>query len=386
MHGCCFVHGKPALRRGVTDRSYRRLSPTDFRLKRSPLLSIWTPLSNSHLRANKTMNHPLLNLTRPSRLLLGLLFSSTLGFAANPIITEVHTADPAALVYGDTVYLYAGHDEAPPNENRYVMKDWLCFSSKDMVNWTAHGSPLAVTDFKWAAHDAWAGQVINREGKFYWYVPMWLNEPSGFSIGVAVSDSPTGPFKDALGHALITSDRTPNPVNPEGVTVTWDDIDPSVFIDDDGQAYLFWGNTRLYWVRLKANMIETEGEIQTLALPRYTEAPWVHKQGSLYYLSYATGFPERTAYATADKITGPWTYRGVIMELAGNCNTNHQAIIEFKGKSYYVYHNGGTLTGGSFRRSVCVDKLEYNADGTIRRIIPTEEGVEAVSTAVPATH
>ena len=178
-----------------------------------------------------------------------------------------------------------------------------------------------------------------------------------------------------FGFAERPFDLTPNPKNPEGREVTWDDIDPAVFIDDDGQAYLFWGNTNLYWAKLKASMTELDGPIQKIELPRYTEAPWVHKRGNLYYLSYAYGFPERTAYATAEKITGPWTFRGVIMELAGNCNTNHQAIIEFKGRSYIIYHNGGLLTGGSHRRSVCVDYLDYNPDGTIKRVLPTEQSV-----------
>src|ERR1041384_3066108 len=107
--------------------------------------------------------------------------------ATNPIITEVHTADPAALVHGDTVYIYTGHDEAAEKHPGYVMKEWLCFSSKDMVNWTAHPSPLSLKDFKWAVRDAWAGQAIERDGKFFWYVPMWMDNPRGFAIGVAVS-------------------------------------------------------------------------------------------------------------------------------------------------------------------------------------------------------
>lgn len=290
--------------------------------------------------------------------------------AANPIITDVHTADPAALVHNGTVYIYTGHDEAPEKEHRYVMNDWLVFSSTDMKTWQAHPSPLSVKDFAWAKDSAWAGQVIERGGKFYWYVPMGHGTIHGFAIGVAVSDSPLGPFKDARGSALITNDMTTD------VTISWDDIDPSVYIDDDGQAYLFWGNQRCRYIKLKANMVETEGPIMTVDLPNYTEAPWIHKQAGTYYLSYAYGFPERTAYATAEKITGPWKYRGILTELAGNCNTNHQAIIEFKGQWYFVYHNGGTLTGGSFRRSTCIDYLYHNPDGTIRRVEQTTEGLD----------
>ena len=114
---------------------------------------------------------------------LGALAVPSAAFAANPIITDTFTADPAALVHDGTVYLYTGHDEAPEKHIGYVMKDWLCYSSTDMVNWTAHGSPLAVKDFAWASANAYAGQVIERDGKFYWYAPVWMDQPRGFAIG-----------------------------------------------------------------------------------------------------------------------------------------------------------------------------------------------------------
>jgi beta-xylosidase len=300
--------------------------------------------------------------------------------AANPIITDLLTADPAAMVYDGTVYLYTGHDEAPDRTSRYVMKDWLCFSSTDMVNWNPRGAPLAVSDFAWAKSDAWAGQVIERDGKFFWYAPVSHATIHGFAIGVAVADNPAGPFKDARGSAIITNDMTTDALDAAGHAISWDDIDPTVFIDDDGQAYLFWGNTKCRYLKLKANMIEADGPIVPVeGLPHFTEAPWIHKHNGLYYLSYAYGFPEKTAYATAQKITGPWTFRGVIKQLAGNCNTNHQAIIEFKGRSYFIYHNGGTPQGGSFRRSVCIEYLDYNPDGTIKPIVETSEGVGAAA-------
>lgn len=303
--------------------------------------------------------------------------------AGNPIITDVCTADPAALVSNDTVYLYTGHDEATAERPGYVMNDWLCFSSTDMVNWKSEGSPLSLDAFPWAKANAWAAHTIEREAIFYWYVSVWRGEGEGFAIGVATSDSPTGPFKDALGKALVSSEMTPDPFNPEGRRVTWDDIDPAVFIDEDGQVYLFWGNTNLYWAKLKANMIELDGEIHRIQLPRFTEAPWVHKKGDLYYLTYASGFPERTAYATATSVVGPWEYRGLIKGLAGNCNTNHQSIIEFKGRDYFIYHNGGLLDGGSWRRSVCIDYLHYNQDGTIQRVLPTQKGVSSANKPLP---
>ena len=289
----------------------------------------------------------------------------------NPIITDVFTADPAAIVHNDTVYLYAGHDEAPNDFNFYRMNEWLVFSSTNLIDWEPHPVPLKVSDFDWAKADAWAAQVIERDGKFYWYVTVEHGTIPGKSIGVAVSDSPVGPFKDALGKALITNDMT------KATDISWDDIDPTVFIDDDGQAYLFWGNTACYYAKLKDNMVELDGDIKTIDLPNFTEAPYVHKKGDWYYLSYAYQFPEKTAYAMSKSLEGPWEYKGILNELAGNSNTNHQAILEYKNKDYFIYHTGGIQpNGGSFRRSVCIDKLIYNEDGTLKRVVMTSEGIQ----------
>lgn len=290
----------------------------------------------------------------------------------NPIIRHKYTADPAALVHKGKVYLYAGHDEAPNGREGYVMNEWLVFSSTDLVNWTEHPVPLKPKDFAWAQGEAWASQVIERKGKFYWYATVEHGTIRGKSIGVAVADKPEGPFVDAIGAALITNDMTKH------TQINWDDIDPAVFIDDDGQAYLFWGNTVLHYAKLKENMIELDGPIQTIQLPHFTEAPWVHKRKGWYYLSYAYQFPEKTAYARSRSINGPWQYMGILNELAGNSNTNHQAIIEYKGKSYFFYHTGGLQPhGGSFRRSVCIDELKYNRGGSIKRVVMTTEGVQA---------
>ena len=291
----------------------------------------------------------------------------------NPVIRYKYSADPAAMVYKNTVYLYTGHDVAPVKQNRYEMHDWLCFSTTDMQHWTEHPSPLNVKDFAWAKDDAWASQVIERNGKFYWYVAITHKDIHGKVIGVAVADKPIGPFKDAIGAALITNDMT------TGTAISWDDIDPTVFIDNKGQAYLFWGNTILNYVKLKENMIEMDGPIKTIKLPNFTEAPYIHKHNGWYYLSYAYEFPEKIAYAMSRNIEGPWEYKGILNEIAGNSNTNHQSIIEFKGNSYFIYHNGAlTPDAGSFHRSVCIDQLYYNKDGTIKRIVMTSEGVKPV--------
>jgi beta-xylosidase len=302
--------------------------------------------------------------------LCGLFVAAVpLAKAANPAIMEPLTADPAALVHDGKVYLYTGHDEAAEKHHGYVMKKWLVFSSTDMVTWTEHPSPMNITDFPWAKENAWAGHVVEKGGKFYWYVPVSRGGKEGFAIGVAVADNPLGPFKDARGSALIVNEMTTD------VPIGWDDIDPAAFIDDNGQAYLFWGNQRCRYVKLKPNMTEFEGEIVKVDLPNFTEAPYIHKKGDTYYLTYATGFPEKVAYATSKKITGPWEYRGLLAELAGNSNTIHQSIITYKGRDYFIYHNGGTPLGGSFRRSVCIDYLYYNPDGTLKRVVQTSEGV-----------
>lgn len=307
---------------------------------------------------------------------VSVLFANTndsLPKEGNPIIKDKFTADPAALVYKDTVFLYTGHDVAPKGRANYEMHEWLCYSSTDMVTWKEHPSPLNVKAFTWAKDDAWASQVIEKDGKFYWYVAISHGAIHGKAIGVAVSNSPTGPFTDAIGKALITNDMTTD------TKISWDDIDPSVFIDNDGQAYLFWGNTICYYAKLKPNMTELDGPINKISLPNFTEAPWVHKRKGWYYLSYSYQFPEKTVYAMSKSITGPWQFKGIINELAGNSNTNHHAIIDFKGRSYFVYHTGALAAdAGSFHRSVCIDDLYYNKDGTIKRIIMTTEGVKAV--------
>jgi len=291
--------------------------------------------------------------------------------SGNPIVSYKYLGDPAALVHDGTLYIYAGHDECPPPGQYYLMNEWCILSTTDMKTFTEHAYTLKAKDFKWAKGEAWASQVIERNGKFYWYVTVEHATIPGKSIGVAVGDSPLGPFKDARGSALITNDMT-----TEYTSIRWDDIDPTVYIDGDGQAYLFWGNTQCYYAKLKENMIELDGPIMPVQLPRFTEAPWIHKHNGWYYLSFASEFPEKICYAMSRNINGPWEYKGILNEIAGNSNTNHQAIIDFKGQSYFIYHNGSINPDGcGFRRAVCIDRLFYNEDGTIKRIQMTTEGV-----------
>ena len=298
-------------------------------------------------------------------------------FAQNPIIQTVYTADPAPMVYKDTVYLFTGHDE--DHSTFFTMNDWRCYSTTDMVNWTDHGSPLSYKTFSWSKGDAWAGQCIFRNGKFYYYTPVKKTDGKGFGLGIAVSASPTGPFVDAIGHSLTPGD--------------WGDIDPTVFIDTDGQAYLYWGNPALKYVKLNEDMISYSGEIVTVsfadggfgklsggAKPRsqYVEGPWFYKRNNLYYMIYpAGGVPEHLAYSTSKGPTGPWTYQDTIMPVIGKGGafTNHPGLIDYKGKSYLFYHNGDLPGGGGFERSVCVAAFKYNEDGTIPRIIHSAAGI-----------
>lgn len=314
-----------------------------------------------------------------ARLLPALALATVVGggraIAANPLITDVYTADPAALVHDGRVYLYTGHDEAAAGTTTYVMRDWLCYSSADMVNWRAEGSPLSLAAFSWARQDAWAGHVVERDGKFYYYVPMSHRAINGFAIGVAVADQPTGPFVDARGSALITNDMTAN-----GAGITWDDIDPAVFIDDDGQAYLYFGNPELWYVKLNRDMISYSGEImQEPTKPaNYQEGPWFYKHGGHYYMAYAsTCCPEGIGYAMSDSPTGPWKYQGHIVKPDPRSTGNHPGIVDYKGGSYvfgFNYKLNFAATDKHHeRRSICVERFAYNPDGTIHELPWWEE-------------
>jgi hypothetical protein len=290
----------------------------------------------------------------------------------NPIIRHKYTADPTALVHQNTLYLYTGHDEAPVGTEKYIMNDWLCFSSSNLTDWKEHPVPLKATDFAWANGKAYASKVIEHKGRFLWYVAVNHATISGSSIGVAESKSPVGPFVDARGSALITLDMLPSKTNELA------NLDPTVFIDDDSQAWIFWGNKICHYAKLKANFIELDGPIRTLDIPGFEEGAHLHKRKGWYYLSYGYQMPERVAYAMSKNIDGPWEFKGILNEIAGNCETNRPAIIEFKSKSYFIYHNGGLPNGGSHRRSVCIDYLYYNTDDTMKRVIMTSEGVHPV--------
>lgn len=306
--------------------------------------------------------------------------------AANPIITSVYTADPAPLVVGNTLYVYAGRDEAPTGTDNFVMREWRVLSSTDAATWTDHGAKANIGTFPWAGADAWASEVEAKNGKYYWYISVNGNGAGWMDIGVAVGDSPLGPFRDAKGGPLI-SDGTPN---SSGLN-----IDPTVFTDDDGQSYIYWGG---YWgaraAKLKPNMIELDGAVVTpQGLANFWEAPWMFKRNGLYYLMYAANDTNGCVtdsnyacqrYATATSPLGPWTHRGVVLDRVSS-TTNHAGVVQFNGQWYIVYHNANAPGGGNFRRSVAVDLLHFNADGTMRKVTQTTTGPPPNPGADPGT-
>ena len=299
---------------------------------------------------------------------------------SNPIIRDKFTADPAPMVDGERLYLYVGHDEAQRDE-MFNMKEWLVYSTTDMRHWTDHGPIMKVSDFKWAKKDAWAAQAIRKNGRYWFYAAVEHDQTHpGKAIAVAVSDKPTGPFVDAKGSALITNQMT-----PKG-THSWEDIDPTVFTDDDGTTWIAWGNRQAYIAKLKSNMIELDGSIREITPPHFEEGPWLHKRGKFYYLTYAsldraTHRDERISYATATSLDGPWTYRGELTGSGKYSFTIHPGIAQYKGDGYIFLHNAslaiGDLNGAIGRRAVTVERLEYNPDGTLKPVVQTEVGITA---------
>ncbi len=324
--------------------------------------------------------------------------------AQNPIVQTWFTSDPAPLVHDGTMYVYTGHDE--DGADFFWMQEWRVYSSQDMVNWTDHGSPLALESFSWADDRAWASQCVERDGKFYWYICAHSKLSKGMAIGVAVGDSPTGPFRDAIGKPLFENG-------------SWDHIDPTVMIDDDGQAWLMWGNPRVYYLKLNRDMVSVDGELGMLPMTEeafgspmmrerekgksykdsYVEGPWLMKaplpsiqkgkkalspKGQYYLLYAAGGVPEHISYSKAPSPVGPWSYVGEIMPLSEtNSFTNHCGVADYQGHHYFFYHTGKLPKGGGFGRSVAVEEFQYNADGSFPTILPTDEGVAPVATFNP---
>ncbi|MDP4208877.1 MAG: family 43 glycosylhydrolase [Bacteroidota bacterium] len=295
-------------------------------------------------------------------------------FAQNPIITNQFSADPSAHVFGDRVYLYPSHDIlgklGQGRPNWFCMEDYHVFSSDNLTEWTDHGVIVSQGKVNWVnptGFSMWAPDCAYKNGKYYFYFPAPAKDTTygkGFSIGVAVSDSPYGPF---------TPESKPIQ-NVHG-------IDPCTFVDKDGQAYLYWAQGNIYVAKLKDNMTELASEPQVIAnLPEkgLKEGPFLFERNGVYYLTYphVQNKTECLEYSMSNSPMGPFKVSGVVMdESPTGCWTNHQSFINFKGQWYLFYHSNDLSPKFDKNRSVRIDSLFFNADGTIRKVIPTLRGV-----------
>jgi len=309
-----------------------------------------------------------------------LLFGGLISFltheakSQNPLIVNQFTADPSARVFGNTMYVYPSHDIlASPGHGRigwFCMADYHVFSSVNLTDWKDHGVILSQQKVPWAdsaAYSMWAPDCIYRNGKYFFYFPTIAKgqgKGKGFTIGVAVATKPYGPF-------------IPQQEPIKGVH----GIDPNVFIDKDGQAYLYWAQGAIYAAKLKDNMLELATEPQILSdLPNkgLKEGPYLFERKGIYYLTYphVENKIERLEYAVANNPLGPFKFKGVIMdESTSECWTNHQSIVEFKKQWYLFYHDNDLSPHFDKNRSIRADSLFFNQDGTIREVIPTLRGI-----------
>jgi hypothetical protein len=294
--------------------------------------------------------------------------------AQNPIITNQYTADPTARVFNGKVYLYPSHDIlATPGHGRpgwFCMEDYHVFSSPDLVHWADRGVIVSQDKAPWVKPDSysmWAPECVYRNGKYYFYFPSTPRDSGygrGFTIGVAVGDKPEGPF--------VPEDEPIKGVHG---------IDPNVFIDKDGQAYLYWAQGNIYAAKLKANMLELASEpviVQGLPTKGLKEGPFLFERKGIYYLTYphVRNRTECLEYATGSSPLGPFTVRGVIMdESPTGCWTNHQSLVEFNDQWYLFYHHNDLSPHFDKARSVRIDSLFFEGDGSIRKVIPTFRGV-----------
>jgi hypothetical protein len=295
--------------------------------------------------------------------------------AQNPIIRDQFTADPSARVFNGRVYVYPSHDivakEGKGRPGWFCMEDYHVFSSENLTEWTDHGVIVSQNKVKWVdstTYSMWAPDCIQRNGKYYFYFPanstMERNGRKMFGIGVAIADKPEGPF-------------VPQPESIKDLP----GVDPNVFIDKDGQAYLYWSLGKIFVAKLKDNMLELASEPQEIKdLPEkgLKEGPWMIERNGIYYMTYphVENKIERLEYAIGDNPMGPFKIAGVIMdESPMNCWTNHHSFIEYNNQWYLFYHQNAYSPKFDKNRSICIDSLFFNNDGTIRKVIPTLRGV-----------
>lgn len=289
--------------------------------------------------------------------------------SGNPIAPHIFAADPAAHVWPndpDTVWLYASHDNPVPTTFD-AMSDYHAFSSTDLVNWTDHGQVLSLDNVPWAASHAWAVDATFHKGKYYLVFCMKHKISGVFMTGLASSDRPEGPFTDI---GFIKGSE-------------WGQ-DPTLFVDEDGQSYLFWGHDfSIFGAKLTDDLksIIPGSKVElTSQLADAFEAPWINKINGKYVMSYAgipgRKWPERLYYAEANNPLGPYVSRGRFVETFPlSAATNHQSIIQFKGKWIAFYHSAWGSAGQSESRSLMADYLEIDADGRIAPLVPSNFGV-----------
>lgn len=300
-----------------------------------------------------------------------------------PIVSHRYLADPSALVTKDRVYIYCSDDDESPVQGSYNIPDVVCVSSSDMKNWTDHGSVFRAEKHTTWAKKSWAPAAIERDGKFFLYFGN-----SGASIGVVSSTSPVGPFSDPLGGPLLTH-GTPGVQPAKNMWL----FDPGVFIDDDGQAYIYFGGNgdqNVRCAKLNRDMISLGGEVIKMYATNFFEAAWVFKRQGRYYFSYSAT-PRahmRIDYMTSDNPTNGFIYRGTVADQPPiNDNNNHAAQFEFKGRWYHVCHNrvvakqAGIPT--AFRRNLAIEEFSFDADGLIKKVTFTTNGVAQLGALNP---
>ncbi len=332
-------------------------------------VTAWSCLSR--IRSYHMQRHNILSL-----IVLAALSAPTPHLLADyPIASHRYLADPSSLVTKDCVYIYCSDDDESPVEGGYAIPDVVCISSSDMKNWTDHGSVFWAEKATTWAKRSWAPAAIERDGKFFLYFGN-----GGGGIGVVSAPSPIGPFTDPLGKELI-SHGTPGVQPAQNMWL----FDPGVFIDDNGQAYMYFGGNgddNVRAAKLNRDMISLDGEVIKMHATNFFEAAWGFKRNGIYYVSYSTT-PKaqmRIDYMTSDNPTNGFTYRGAVADQPPiNNNNNHAAQFEFKGRWYHVCHNrivakqAGIPT--AFRRNIALEEFSFNDDGSIKKVTFTTNGV-----------
>lgn len=295
-------------------------------------------------------------------------------YSSNPIITSIFTADPSAHVWEDgRIYIYASHD-VDPSRGCDLMDRYHIFSSDDMVNWVDEGEILSSDDVSWGRPEGgfmWAPDCAYKDETYYFYYPHPndTNWNDSWQIGIAVSNDPKKDFTD-IGYI-------------EGIG-GFGMIDPCVYIDDDGTAYLYYGGAGMCkggilnddMISMKTELIDMEG------LYEFHEGAWVFKRNSIYYMIYPDGSPHgnKMLYAISSNPLGPWEYQGVVLESTG-CDTSHGSVVEYKGNWYLFYHNQD-ISGNGTLRSVAVDILEFDEDNKIKTVQQSKTGVANVGDGI----